>query len=529
MTMISTRTAQGLAIATFVLAAAASAAQPNILLLMPDQWRYDWDGLHDDNGQEIPMVLPNLRALQEGGTRFTQAYVPAVVCAPSRSCMASLREYDKAGTATNGANDFNVEIPTYFSALQRAGYHTMSTGKDDLTKKTQLGYHLGLDTSNASNTYHQKELGFSDAIRYSGKEDVVQGTRPHEGYGYFLSNRTVKLESGSEINAYTAHKDCIHGDRKLCDASSYPQELYEDDWTAQNAIKLINRAPSDKPWFIWVSFPGPHGPFAVTASMAASVQNRTWPLPTDSKVTTMCKQTGGEPGLGNLRCDYAAEIENLDRMFGLVMDAARQRGNSVDTDTIVCTFSDHGELLDDHNDEAKSKPWQGAVAVPLVCAGPGIRKNTTIDTPVATVDIGATMLDFAGASRDPGMTAPSFRGLLEGESVKARNRTYVLSGLQSANFDEPPPHGPNGFDFRLVVADNEAWPSTFKYVCCVGTCPGSPSTVSPVDDDGYTRLLYDTVNDPFDMADLKNKHPDIAEELRKQLPVANGFHCKKHM
>lgn len=156
-------------------AAGAEKKQPNILLLMPDQWRFDWDGMHDDNGTQIPMTLPNLHKLQAGGTRFTQAYVPAVVCAPSRSCMASLREYDRAGTATNGANDYNVTIPTYFSALQAAGYHTMTTGKDDLTKKSQLGYHLGHDTRNTSNTFHQHELGFSDAIRYSGKEDVVQG------------------------------------------------------------------------------------------------------------------------------------------------------------------------------------------------------------------------------------------------------------------------------------------------------------------------------------------------------------------
>ena len=238
----------------------------------------------------------------------------------------------------------------------------------------------------------------------------------------------------------------------------------------------------------------------------------------------MCVDTKGEPGLGNLRCDYAAEIENLDRLFGLVMDSARQRGNSVDADTVVCAFSDHGELLDDHNDEAKSKPWQGAVSVPLVCAGPGITRNVTITTPVATVDIGATVLDFAGASRDAGMTAPSFRGLLYGEALSTRNRTYVQSGLQSGTFETSPKK--QSFDFRLVVADDTAWPSTFKYVCCVGECPGAPSTVSPVDEDGYTRLLYDTVNDPFDMVDLKAKYPHIAEHLRQQLPVANGFDCK---
>ena len=133
------------------------------------------------------------------------------------------------------------------------------------------------------------------------------------------------------------------------------------------------------------------------------------------------------------------------------------------------------------------------------------------------------MLDFAGGVKDTGMTAPSFRGLLEGAAISTRNRTYVLSGLQSGTFETQP--SKQSFDFRLVVAADAAWPSTFKYVCCVGECPGSPSTVSPVDADGYTRLLYDTVNDPFDMVDLKAKHPDIAEQLRQQLPVANGFDC----
>ena len=159
----------------------------------------------------------------------------------------------------------------------------MTTGKDELTKKSQLGYHLGYDTRNGSHTYHQKELGFSDAIRYSGKDDVINTfPKPHEPYGYYLHSQRVALENGKSINAFKAHQDCIRGGKKgLCDASSYPQELYEDDWTAKNAITLITRAPKDKPWFIWVNFPGPHSPFAVTSSMTASVQDRTWPQATD--------------------------------------------------------------------------------------------------------------------------------------------------------------------------------------------------------------------------------------------------------
>ena len=65
----------------------------------------------------------------------------------------------------------------------------------------------------------------------------------------------------------------------------------------------------------------------------------------------------------------------------------------------------------------------------------------------------------------------------------------------------------------------------YKYVCCRGACPGSPSTVPAIDADNYTRILYDTVNDPFDMTDVKDLYPDVAETLRAALPAAHGFGC----
>ena len=71
----------------------------NILLLFPDQWRYDWDGFTRDNQPDIPgpmLRVPTTRKVAAAGTRFTTAYVPAPVCAPSRSCLASGREYGSA-------------------------------------------------------------------------------------------------------------------------------------------------------------------------------------------------------------------------------------------------------------------------------------------------------------------------------------------------------------------------------------------------------------------------------------------------
>ena len=81
------------------------AARPNILLLMPDQWRWDWDGLsHPNAGQAPPIKVPHMNRLRSLGTTFPRGgVVPSPLCAPSRAAMSSLREYDHAGVATNDA------------------------------------------------------------------------------------------------------------------------------------------------------------------------------------------------------------------------------------------------------------------------------------------------------------------------------------------------------------------------------------------------------------------------------------------
>ncbi len=523
--------------------APTGATRPNVLLLMPDQWRWDWDGREHgpQAGGAPPLRVPRMDGLRALGTTFPRgAVVPAPVCAPSRACMASLREYDRAGVATNTANDFPArKVPTYFSALRRSGYHTMTTGKDDLTKATHLGYTLGRDTRNASNTYLAHALGFTDSIRFEGKGGVLHTyPKPHEPFGYFLDNHTVRLQNGTAVNAFVAHRTCVvRHDPDLCQTSTFPQRLYEDDWTAEQAVTLLERAPRDRPWFLWVSFPGPHPPFAVTSSMENSTAGRSWPLPVDAaRPVPQCEPAaagGPRPSNARTRCNYGAEIENLDRLFGRVLDAVRARGNSVENDTVVCFFSDHGEMLNDHDDVDKSKPWQGALNVPLVCAGPGIRRNVTVEVPVATIDIGATVLDIAGAwqYRDASrMTARSFRGLLEQGDPSVRNRTFIHSGLQNTNFqgETRNPQGPAGrdFSFRLVVSEQNGPPvSTYKFVCCKGACPGAPSNVAGPDADGYTRLLFDTVADPFDMHNLAPKLPHVAETLRRELPTMHEFNC----
>lgn len=500
--------------------ASIAATPPNILLLFPDQWRYDWDGFPRDNQPTSPgslLHVPTTRTIAAAGTRFTTAYVPAPVCAPSRSCLAAGREYDLAGVPSNGY-DYPINQTTFYDVMREQGYHVMTTGKDDLTKASQLGSKTGYpgcpQCKPGDGQYHLKELGFSDALRYSGKIDVVNKAMPHEMYGFYLLNHTVELANGKEITGWEAHRACMgRGSVDECINSTFTPELYEDDFTAVNAIKLIKRAPADKPWFLQVSFPGPHDPFLVTTDMRnAASDGRDWPEAEDNPKRNTpggaCDPVAKPTGTRN-RCNYAAEIENLDRLFSLVIAEVEARGEK--DNTVICVASDHGEMLGDHGDVDKSKPWEGAAHVPLMCMGPGILANHTVTVPVATMDMAGTFMDFAGTNPAAGMSTRSLRPLLEGKGAQEGNyRDFVSSGLSN---------------FRLVVQQQDDG-TQYKYICCKGACPSAPSTApKPTSPSAYVEMLIDIVQDPYDMHDLAPSKRDVVKKMRALLPLAYAAGC----
>lgn len=77
--------------------------------------------------------MPHYSALRARGTRFRKAFVPSPLCAPSRACLASGREYDRAGVPDNFSNDFPINVTTFMTLLRDGGYDVMTSGKDDLT------------------------------------------------------------------------------------------------------------------------------------------------------------------------------------------------------------------------------------------------------------------------------------------------------------------------------------------------------------------------------------------------------------
>ncbi len=445
---------------------AGGGTHPNILLFLPDEHRYDWLGTNPN----LPIRTPNIDALGDRGVRFDRCICPSPLCAPSRACLASGREYDRCGVNDNSV-DYPVSQTTFYQHLRdQAGYHVVGIGKFDLNKGSE---DWGLDGKN-----HLEEWGFSDGFNSAGKPEATKtytGT-PVEPYMAFLKGHSLDQVHVDDM----AQRDGTEVFRNT-DPTPLSDNAYCDNWLGQSGLDLMSAFSHDKPWFLQVNFAGPHYPMDITQSMKDSVADQTYPQPIDSTQYTQLKHNA-------IRQNYSAMIENIDRWLGLYMNAIEERGEL--ENTLIVYTSDHGEMLGDHNFWRKSQPYQPSVGMPLVLAGPGIRKGKTSSAVVSLIDLAATFLDYTGLTVPADMDSISFRKVLEGRW--SAHRRYAFSGLTTSSDD-----GEVAINWRLV------FDGRYKYLPQY-----SPDEVP---------YLFDRVEDENEMENWAEEKPDEVQRLSAAL------------
>jgi len=211
--------------------------------------------------------------------------------------------------------------------------------------------------------------------------------------------------------------------------------------------------------------------------------------------------------------------------------------------TVIAIAADHGEMLGDYNQFAKSMPWDGSARVPMIFAGQNIKANRVLSQPVTTLDIVGTFLDLAGAEFAANMTTQSMLSLLTGDENQAEEtsgvREFVLSGLGGTTFVGDPQNedysnarrlqsGPGRVNWRMVVKQmNET--STLKLVCCPTGCAGinGNSTLFPESSTAQVGL-FEIGGDRFSLErDLLSRGigKSEASEMLKHLPIVQQAAC----
>ncbi len=102
--------------------------RPNFVFIISDDIGFDDLGCYGS----IDSRTPHLDALAEEGLLFTNAYLTASSCSPSRSSIITGRYPHNNGDAAELHRAISWHIPSFPGVLREAGYHTALAGKDHM-------------------------------------------------------------------------------------------------------------------------------------------------------------------------------------------------------------------------------------------------------------------------------------------------------------------------------------------------------------------------------------------------------------
>ena len=339
----------------------------NWLLISFDQWRGDW--LH-----QPWLRLPVIRDLARNGWDVRRCYTSSPQCIPARVSWLTGQTPKSLGLTKNRPYSVAPDAPSFVRELRdRWNYRTVVIGKTHWTPHdapADLRDNLPL----------LRELGFDHAREIAGQRAMQR----------LESELTDLWREAGVLEAYHSDlRDRYSSRRAHCVRPSVlPDSLYPDLWLTSVAKEELVSLPADRPWLLWVSYPGPHEPFDVPVrwSRHRPIPPPT-PRPTDSQQLQHLAPRGSalaaklkrwpdglQPELLDaLRQDYANHLELLDQQVGELIEVLNQREDCFNTSVTIC--SDHGELLGDWGLLLKGCFLEGAIRSLFIHRPPGGRRG----------------------------------------------------------------------------------------------------------------------------------------------------------
>jgi len=361
--------------------AAAEPTRPNIVFIVADDLGYGELGSY--GGRDIP--TPHLDALANSGVRFTQGYVTASFCAPSRAALLTGRYQTRFGCEGNPTGALNADprigLPaterTVASRLREVGYATGLVGK----------WHLG-----GTPAFHPQRRGFDEffGFLHEGHYYVPPPWRgvttwlrrpalPDGGKGRWTSpdGRIVwTTHMGSLEPDYDADNPLLRGSQPVNETANLT------DVFTREAVDFIQRHAS-QPFFLYLAYNAVHSP-----------------LQADDRYLERFRAI---PDIH--RRIFAAMLAQLDDGVGRVLAALREA--RLEENTLVVFLADNGGATRELTSSnaplrgEKGQFFEGGLRVPFVVRWPArLPAGKVVDTPVISLDLTATAL-AAGSARVP--------------------------------------------------------------------------------------------------------------------------------
>jgi arylsulfatase A-like enzyme len=315
------------------------------------------------------------------------------------------------------------------------------------------------------------------------------------------------------------------------DADSYIAKVvtHTEKW-------LQNHRDKTRPFLLWVDSFDPHEPWDPPSVW----KNEPCPYDPDYDGNPILlapwvpiKGRITERECEHIRALYMEQITNVDKWIGKLLNSIREEG--LWDETMIVIMSDHGNPMgsgkDGHGIVRKSRPWpyEELVHVPLLIHLPGVEGGQRISSFVQNVDVTSTIMDVLGeldsedSISDLGMPiygAEEFQGkslvpLMTGE--KDQIRDFVISGYYGMSWSLITEE--YSYIHWLVTEEekNKADVQEKEMTEEMWTCTAGAKIDVPAHNE-----LYDRKADPFQLINIADQNPEIAEELLQKLKLYIG-------
>jgi arylsulfatase A-like enzyme len=362
-------------LAAFAGPSSAAPQRPNILIIYADDM-----GFADTGATGLKEIAtPNIDSIAKAGVRFTNGYVSACVCSPSRGGLLTGRYQ------------------------QRFGFDANAEGHKPTDK-----YPRALDIKQTTFAQRFKELGFATGLVGKWHQGDKEGYLPYQrGFDEFYGILPFGIVAGGSLE----HPAQVwRNDKK---AETPPDHTIA--W-GKEAEAFIDRHKA-QPFFLYLAFTAVHAPHVAPQSYVDKMDKSLEPA----------------------RRIYLAMVATMDDAIGGVLKKLRDEG--LEENTVIFFASDNGGPLGPAVSNGplrggKWTVWEGGIRVPYFIQWKGhIAPGRTSDLPVNQLDWMTTSLAAVGAEVKPewNLDGANLLPMLEGKSPTVEHKPlFWRFGVQYA-------------------------------------------------------------------------------------------------
>ena len=428
---------------------------PNIILILIDD--QGWASTSTPMDPNVPESMsdyyetPNMDALFEQSTIFSQAYAPGSFCIPSRRSIQTGQSCARLTFNTKDATERGVEFTTAMSLprvlkASNPNYITAHLGK----------WHLENDFA---------DPGIMGYDIHDGNTDNWDGDAN---------------EPGTKQQDHDAYPYIQKDPKKVFSLTDRANHFMEDQVAA------------NKPFFLQLSH------YAVHLQVCSTQESldHAWTV---------------APGEKHVMPHFKAMIEDMDKSIGQLMDKIQELG--IQDNTYIIFTSDNGfrgdiayeepidpDIPEDEQDRpyaerqsnwtkevnyplqgAKHQHLEGGIRVPFTIFGPGVSKNTYSQVPVSSLDLLPTFAEIVNYTGEiNNIDGGSLLNVLNNNGKGIVNRPYDFFVIHGAERS------------ALIQGDYKLY----------------------VDYKTETTSLFKPLTDPSELNDLSASQPDILTDMK---------------